>query len=58
MTKYKVKVHPDELKKKNCMTCKYGEANTGTPCFEKHNQKWEECDEYFSGYEPAKENLC
>jgi len=50
MTEYKITVHPDEFKKKNCLTCKYGEYATGVPCYEGNQEKWDKCDEHFSEY--------
>jgi len=39
MTKYRVEVLPEELKKKNCLTCEYGEYNTGIACYDSNRER-------------------
>lgn len=50
MTIHKIKIHPDEFKKRNCLTCKYGERSTGVPCYEDNRKKWDKCNEHYSEY--------
>lgn len=50
MTIHKIKIHADEFKKRNCLTCKYGEYSTGVPCYEGNRGKWDKCDEHYSEY--------
>lgn len=53
----KVKIHKDEYKKRNCLTCKFGSLhNNGCSCQETNAQRWDACcaSSHHAEYKPFK----
>lgn len=56
MTEYKVKIYPDQYTKRNCLTCKHSDTNNnGIRCQESNIDRWNNCNENLSEYEPMPE---
>ena len=54
---YKVKIHKDEYKKINCLTCKFSDVNNnGKPCREGDFNRWTNCNNY-QYWKPAIEKV-
>lgn len=58
MKTLKVKIHKDEYKKVNCLTCKFSDNNNnGTPCRETDFNRWTNCTGHYNEWEPAIEKV-